>query len=80
MLHSEAESRQADDSLILISSYFNAHQKRSILALSKTPSPPVHADLDAMNPEFSCKHHAGESASLIRIKNLRLSVEIYCRF
>ena len=35
MLHSEAELRSADVLFDFVSSYFNAHQKRSIFALSK---------------------------------------------
>ena len=65
MLHLEAELRQAAvlfDFDILI---FQSPPEALHLGIIQTPSPPVHADLDAMSPELRYKLRTGKLASLI---------------
>ena len=80
MLHPEAELRQADVLLDFDILIFQRPPEALHLCIIQTPSPPVHADLDAMSPEFCYKLRAGKLAPLIRIKNLRFPVGIHCRF
>ena len=80
MLDAEAELRQTDilfDFDVLI---FQRPPEALHLCIVQATSPPVHADLNTMVPKFRYKLRAGELAPLIRIENLRLSVEIHCRF
>ena len=80
MLDTKAELRQADiffDFDVLI---FQRPPETLHLCIIQTSSPSVHADLNAMSPEFRYELRAGELAPLIRIENLRLPVEIHCRF
>ena len=80
MLNTEAELRQADiffDFDVLI---FQRPPETFHFRIIQTSSPSVHADLNAMSPEFRYELRAGELAPLIRIENFRFPVEIHCRF
>ena len=43
-------------------------------------APSVHAELNAMSPEFRYKLRTGKLASLIRIENLRFPIGIHNHF
>ena len=65
MLHSEAELRQADILLDFNVLIFQRPPETLHLCIVQTTSPSVHADLNAMSPEFCYKLRAGKLASLI---------------
>lgn len=78
MLHPETELWQAD---ILFDFDVLLFQRPSeTLHFCIISSSSIHADLDAMSLEFRNKLRTGKLASLIWIENLRVPVEIHCRF
>ena len=80
MLHPETELRQADVLFYFDVLIFQRPPETLHLCIIQTSSPSVHADQNAMSPEFRYKLRAGELAPLIRIENLRFPVGIHCRF
>ena len=80
MLDTKAELRQADIVLDFDVLIFQRPPETLHLCIIQTSSPSVHADLNPMVPKFRYELRAGELAPLIRIENLRLPVEIHCRF
>ena len=71
MLHTETELRQADVLFYFDVLIFQCPPETLHFCIIQTSSTSVHADLNAMVPEFRYKLRAGKLASLIRIKNLR---------
>ena len=65
MLDTKAELRQADILLDFDVLIFQRPAEALHLGIIQTPSPSVHADQNAMSPEFRYKLRAGELAPLI---------------
>ncbi len=68
MLDTKAELRQADIVLDFDVLIFQRPPEALHLCIIQTPSPSVHADLNAMVPKFRHELRTGKLASLIRIK------------
>ena len=80
MLDTKAELRQADILLDFDVLIFQRPPEALHLCIIQTPSPSVHADLNAMVPKFRHELRTGKLAPLIRIENLRFPIGIHCHF
>ena len=77
-MNPEMELRQADILFDFDVFLFQCPPETLHFCIIQTSSPPVHADLNPMVPEFRYKLRAGELGSLIQFENLRFPLEIHC--
>ena len=80
MLHSEAKLRQVDALFDFDAFIFQRLPETLHLYIIQTPSPSVHADLNAEDGIVYNELRSAKLAPLIRIENLRFPIGIHCHF
>ena len=77
MLNTETELRQADILFNFDVLIFQCPPEAPLFYMIQTASPPLHADQNAMIPNFRHELRTGKLAPLIQFENLRFLLEIH---